>query len=137
MTAGLQHDENTEDVTIAAHWNFGRARVADACNDMVVEYVTAFAGVAVIYSYSDPNGPILVGGQSGESHTTEVLMRILMFQLGPELVVDFYCTLLEIKGGLMAQHEDYWNDFYSKKGLVKSLLKILCWVLLMAANQTW
>ena len=143
MTAGLKYnfDEgtSTEQDVKNAHWKFGRARVADACNDMVVEYVTAILGVYLVYSFSDPSGPIVFGAD--QTHSTSTLLKILAYQICPELIVDTYCTALEIKGGLMAQHTDYWLNFYSREGLVKSLLKvnwtpcIVCWVLLMAGNK--
>ncbi|GMI29963.1 hypothetical protein TeGR_g2648 [Tetraparma gracilis] len=141
MTAGLKFDEATSDETKSKHWAFGMARVADASNDMVVEYVTAIIGVYLVYSFSDPHGPIVASSNEGDAHSNGTLLFILATQIGPELVVDFYCTLLEIKGGLMSQHEDYWADFFTTRGFVKSVLKInwgvcvVSWVLLMGGNN--
>eukprot|EP00518_Triparma_eleuthera_P015580 CAMPEP_0197550780 /NCGR_PEP_ID=MMETSP1320-20131121/4258_1 /TAXON_ID=91990 /ORGANISM="Bolidomonas sp., Strain RCC2347" /LENGTH=268 /DNA_ID=CAMNT_0043111193 /DNA_START=916 /DNA_END=1719 /DNA_ORIENTATION=+ len=113
MTAGLKLDSSTEDnerkkELKAEHWRFGRARVADACNDMSVEYITAIIGAYLIYKLSDPDGPFVISGDNNSVHSPEVIIQIVSYQLIPEIFVDFYCTLLEIKGGLMSQHEHYW-----------------------------
>ncbi|GMI13427.1 hypothetical protein TrVE_jg6765 [Triparma verrucosa] len=140
MTAGLKFDQSTTKEKKRKHWEYGRARVADACNDMVVEYVSSIISVCLIYSFSASQGPILVGGQTGDVHSTNTLLFILATQLVPELAVDFFCTMLEIKGGLMSQHQDYWSNFVTTDGLVKSFAKVMwspCivgWVLLMAGN---
>ena len=32
-----------------------------------------------------------------------------MYQLVPELFIDFYCTFMEINNGLRTLHESYWK----------------------------
>ena len=143
MTAGLklgvkqienppdEEDDVEQDDELTAlrteHWHYGRARVADTCNDMNVKYITTILGAYLIYKFSDSGGPFILAGSSEEvsKHSLEAIMEILAYELVPGLFVDFYCTLLEIKGGLMPQHGDYWKRLLTSEGMMATTLKIL------------
>jgi len=40
---------------------------------------------------------------------TRAILNLLVYQLVPELCIDFYCTFLEINNGLRTLHESYWK----------------------------
>jgi hypothetical protein len=65
----------------------GKMRVADASNDMIVEYLSTIAAALSLY-YFGPTGAFLFAAD--ESVSTSTIVTIVGFQLIPELVLDFY-----------------------------------------------
>ena len=65
----------------------GKMRVADASNDMIVEYLSTIAAALSLY-YFGPTGAFLFAAD--ESVSTSAIVTIVGFQLIPELVLDFY-----------------------------------------------
>ena len=86
---------------------WGRMRVADANNDMVVEYLSSFVA-AFFMIYLQPTGTFdfASGDQTVDQSTVLIL---LMYQLIPELFLDFYVTVMEVKGGLLKVHQVAWS----------------------------
>ena len=46
---------------------------------------------------------------------TKQVLVIVAFQLVPELFLDFYCTFMEIYGGLRVVHEALWSKNAGRK----------------------
>ncbi|GMI44345.1 hypothetical protein TrCOL_g422 [Triparma columacea] len=84
----------------------GKMRVADASNDMIVEYLSTIAAALSLY-YFGPTGAFLFAAD--ESVSTNTIVTIVGFQLIPELVLDFYCTFIEVFGGLSKIHIAQWS----------------------------
>ena len=83
----------------------GRMRVQDGSNDMVVEYVSSLAAAAVLV-WLVPTGAFEF---STEPVSSDQVITITMFQIVPELFLDFFCTFVEVNGGLIKLHKDYWS----------------------------
>ena len=106
----------------------GRMRVQDGSNDMVVEYVSSLAATAVLV-WLVPTGAFEF---STEPVGTDQVITITMFQIVPELFLDFFCTFVEVNGGLTKLHKSYWSTKTGAKqgssigDLTKSLTIKLC-----------
>ena len=83
----------------------GFMRVQDGSNDMVVEYVSSIAATLILV-WLAPTGAFDFSGQAVDS---KQVLAVSFFQLAPELVLDFYCTFIEVYGGLASLHTDYWT----------------------------
>ena len=46
---------------------------------------------------------------------TRQVIAVSFFQLSPEIILDFYCTYIEVNGGLADLHKQYWT-VHSKTG---------------------
>ncbi|GMI44749.1 hypothetical protein TrCOL_g7078 [Triparma columacea] len=46
---------------------------------------------------------------SSEPVGTDQVITITMFQIVPELFLDFFCTFVEVNGGLTKLHKSYWS----------------------------
>jgi len=46
---------------------------------------------------------------TSEKIETAAVVKLLMYQLVPELFLDFYVTFIEMRGGLLPLHELYWD----------------------------
>lgn len=80
-------------------------RVADGSNDMVVEYLSTVA-VADIFLYIVPTGALQF---SNEAVSSEQIITITLFQIIPEVFLDYYCAFTEVLGGLGNLHIAYWS----------------------------
>ncbi|GMI40997.1 hypothetical protein TeGR_g12149 [Tetraparma gracilis] len=84
----------------------GKLRVQDASNDMVVEYVSSItAGLFLIYLA--PTGVFSFASENTAS--TGAVIKLCAFQIVPEIFLDFYCTFMEVYGGLKDVHLGYWK----------------------------
>jgi hypothetical protein len=101
-----------------AFW--GKLRVQDASNDMVVEYLSSItAGFLMIYLA--PTG--LFSFSTETLIPTKTILTLVAYQLVPELFIDFYVTGMECFSGLRALHETYWK---LETGAIKDS-NILAW----------
>ena len=59
-----------------------------------------------------------------------LLLRLVIYQAVPEMVIDTYACCLEIRGGLSAQYESYWKGqtatMISLKVAVSVMLTSFC-----------
>ncbi|GMH62257.1 hypothetical protein TrRE_jg2867, partial [Triparma retinervis] len=118
----------------------GKMRVADASNDMIVEYLSTISAAVCLY-YLGPTGAFSFAAD--ESVSTGTIITIVGFQLIPELFLDFYCTFIEVFGGLSKIHIAQWsfragkrinhqNRFYRWGDFPKwFILKLVCSVLFL------
>ena len=84
----------------------GKLRVQDASNDMVVEYMSSIvAGLFIIHLA--PTGIFSFATTAEISNST--VIKLCLFQIVPELFLDFYVTFMEIYGGLKDLHVSYWK----------------------------
>ena len=90
----------------------GFLRVQDGSNDMVVEYVSSIVATIILIHLA-PTGAFDFSGQAVE---TKQIIAVSFFQLVPELLLDFYCTFIEVYGGLASMHTDYWTVRGTKGG---------------------
>jgi len=86
--------------------SWGRMRVQDGTNDRLVEYLSSFAA-ALYLIYLAPLGAFDFA--SDATVETGVVINLLMYQLVPELFLDFYVTLIEVQGGLKKLHDVTWS----------------------------
>jgi len=84
----------------------GKLRVVDGTNDMVVEYLSSLTA-AMFILYLAPTGAFSFA--TSETIETAAVVKLLMYQLVPELFLDFYVTFIEVQGGLLTLHELYWD----------------------------
>ena len=84
----------------------GRLRIVDGTNDMVVEYLSSLAA-AMFILYLAPTGAFSFA--TSEKIETAAVVKLLMYQLVPELFLDFYVTFIEVQGGLLTLHVLYWD----------------------------
>lgn len=87
-----------------AQW--GRMRVTDGNNDMVVEYISSVTA-ALFVVFLQPTGAFSFASE-GEVETG-IVVAMLMYQLVPELFLDLYVTFMEIHGGLWKVHQVSWS----------------------------
>lgn len=90
----------------------GFLRVQDGSNDMVVEFVSSIVAMLILV-WLAPTGAFDFSGQAVDS---KQVIAVSFFQLAPELFLDFYCTFIEVYGGLASLHTDYWTVRGSKGG---------------------
>jgi hypothetical protein len=83
----------------------GHMRVQDNSNDMVVEYVSSTCATFVLVVLS-PTGAFTFTQTATDQN--QVLM-VCLFQIVPEIVLDFYCTFIEVFCGLSELHAEYWT----------------------------
>ena len=89
-----------------AYAKWGRLRVTDGTNDMLVEYLSSLTA-AMFIVYLSPTGAFSFA--TTEVVETSVVVRLLMYQLVPELFMDLYVTFMEVQGGLRRLHELQWD----------------------------
>jgi hypothetical protein len=89
------------------HAAWGKLRVQDSSNDMVVEYMSSIsAGLFLIYL-----SPLKWFTFASKDRISDTLViKLCSYQMLPELVLDFYCTFMEVYGGLKAMHLSYWRS---------------------------
>ena len=107
MQARLAH--NHADMTTAeklgyARW--GKLRVADGTNDMIVEYVSSLTA-AMFLIYLEPMGAFSFA--TNDVVEPSAVVELVLYQLVPELFFDLYVTFMEIQGGLKKVHEVVWS----------------------------
>ena len=95
---------NEEELYNYARW--GKRRVQDGTNDMVVEYLSSIVA-SMLLIYLVPTGAFMFA-VSDEIMPSTVLM-LCAFQLVPELFLDFFCTFTECCCGLSTLHKNYWS----------------------------
>ena len=108
---GRAHDNSVD------YWQWGVLRVVDSTNDMVVEYVTSFAAAGMLL-WLPRTGIFLLtadGSTVGQGANLLLLMRLVGYQVIPELVIDTFSSALEIRGGLSGQYTEYLGNVYRKK----------------------
>jgi len=100
---------NPKDMTDEQRFKFaqrGRLRVIDGTNDMIVEYLSSLTA-AMFILYLAPTGAFSFA--TSEQIETAAVVKLLAYQLVPELFLDFYVTFIEAQGGLLTLHELYWD----------------------------
>ena len=94
----------TEQLKKYALW--GKLRVQDGSNDMVVEYMSSLiAGFFMIQLA--PTGVFSFATETTVSSST--IVTLMSYQLIPELFLDFFVTFTEVFGGLGKLHASYWS----------------------------
>ncbi|GMI39416.1 hypothetical protein TeGR_g12442 [Tetraparma gracilis] len=84
----------------------GKLRVQDGSNDMVVEYMSSIiAGFFMIYLA--PTGIFSFAAEATVS--ADVVIKIMFYQLVPEIFMDFFVTYMDVSGGLGKLHANYWS----------------------------
>jgi hypothetical protein len=84
----------------------GMLRAQDGNNDMVVEYVSCAAAVSILI-FAVPTGALNL--EASQAVDRSQIYSIVQFQVGPEVILDFYCVFMEVFGGLGVFHSKYWN----------------------------
>jgi hypothetical protein len=84
----------------------GMLRAQDGNNDMVVEYLSCAAAVSILI-YAVPTGALNL--EASQAVDRSQLFSIVFFQVGPEVMLDFYCVFMEVFGGLGVFHSKYWD----------------------------
>jgi hypothetical protein len=84
----------------------GMLRAQDGNNDMVVEYVSCAAAVAILI-FAVPTGALNL--EASQAVDRSQIFSIVQFQVGPEVILDFYCVFMEVFGGLGVFHSKYWS----------------------------
>ena len=131
---GLQKDGKWTTKEKVAYRDRGMLRAQDGNNDMVVEYLSCAAASAILV-FAVPTGAFDL--EASQAVDRKQVVAIVLFQIGPEVVLDFFCVFMEIYGGLGVFHSKYWSlrtGARTKKGrwkffgnLVKSAgCKMLC-----------
>jgi hypothetical protein len=87
-----------------ARW--GRMRVMDGTNDMIVEYMSSLTAALLLIQIV-PTGAFGFAGT--QVVPTALVLKLTMYQLAPELFLDFYVTFMEVQGGLIELHEVQWD----------------------------
>jgi Ca2+/Na+ antiporter len=103
LKAGMQAGR-MDDVQKRRYRKWGHLRVQDGSNDMVVEYVSSIVATMILIDLA-PTGSFLFTGTT----STDQILSVCFFQLGPEIILDFYCTFMEVFGGLAMLHHEYWS----------------------------
>ena len=103
---GLRKEGKWTDEERTAYRRRGTLRTQDGNNDMVVEYLSCAAASAILI-FGVPTGAFNL--EAGKAVDREQVFSIVLFQLCPEIVVDFYCVFMEIYGGLGVFHSKYWS----------------------------
>ncbi|GMI28666.1 hypothetical protein TeGR_g15257 [Tetraparma gracilis] len=105
LKGGLKNKTmTTEQLKKYALW--GKTRVQDGSNDMVVEYMSSLiAGFFMIQLA--PTGVFSFATDTTVSSNT--ILTLMSYQLIPELFLDFFVTFTEVFGGLGKLHASYWS----------------------------
>ena len=100
-------------------WGF--RLVQDGSNDMVVEYVSSITTVYFLL-WLGPSGGFAFA-EPGESISTSQVLAVSTFQLAPEIILDLYCTFMEVFGGLPKLHMQYWTVLREQKWSMSSFVR--------------
>ncbi|GMI39975.1 hypothetical protein TrCOL_g4895 [Triparma columacea] len=84
----------------------GMLRAQDGNNDMVVKYLASAAAVAILI-FAVPTGALEL--EASQAVDRSQIFSVVLFQVGPEVILDFYCVFMEVFGGLGVFHSKYWN----------------------------
>ncbi|GMI14713.1 hypothetical protein TrVE_jg3770 [Triparma verrucosa] len=84
----------------------GKLRVQDGCNDMVVEYMSSIIAGFFLIQLA-PTGVFSFATETAVS--SETVITLMLYQLVPELFLDFFVTFMEVFGGLGKLHRNYWS----------------------------
>jgi hypothetical protein len=84
----------------------GMLRAQDGNNDMVVEYLSCAAAVSILI-FAVPTGALNL--EASQAVDRSQIFSIVFFQVGPEVILDFFCVFMEVFGGLGVFHSKYWN----------------------------
>jgi hypothetical protein len=84
----------------------GMLRAQDGNNDMVVEYLSCAAAVSILI-FAVPTGALNL--EASQAVDRSQIYSIVSFQVGPEVILDFYCVFMEVFGGLGIFHSKYWS----------------------------
>ncbi|GMI30351.1 hypothetical protein TeGR_g822 [Tetraparma gracilis] len=105
LKGGLRNKTMTmEQLKKYAKW--GKIRVQDGSNDMVVEYMSSIiAGFFMIQLA--PTGVFSFASETSVDSST--ILTLMSYQLIPELFLDFFVTFTEVFGGLGKLHASYWS----------------------------
>ena len=107
LKAGMKSGKRMSKDEEKRYKSWAYRRVQDGSNDMVVEYLSSITAVIMLVWL----GPI--GGfkfaKPGDNISTNQILAVSFFQLAPEIILDFYCTFMEVFGGLSKLHTEYWT----------------------------
>ncbi|GMI45157.1 hypothetical protein TrCOL_g10621 [Triparma columacea] len=102
----LRKGEKWTEEEKVAYRKSGMLRAQDGNNDMVVEYVSSAAAVAILI-FAVPTGALNL--KAGQTVDRSQIFSVVLFQVGPEVILDFYCVFMEVFGGLGVFHSKYWS----------------------------
>ena len=119
LKAGMATNGRRDKKAKEAYFLRGRMRVQDGSNDMVVEYVSSVAAAAILV-FLVPTGAFQF---SLEVVDSSQILTITLFQIVPEIFLDYYCTFTEVFGGLANLHVAYWS--LRSGGKVRDIWRIL------------
>ena len=85
----------------------GKFRVADAANDMIVEYSSSLAAAMFLLQFQ---GTGAFAFASSVVVTPATIYLLVAIQLIPELFIDYFATFLEVYGGLAVVHGAHWKS---------------------------
>lgn len=106
LKAGLSHEEVWTVEMKTAYARRGVLRVQDSSNDMMVEYISSFTAGAFII-YLAPTGRFRFA--TDDEISTDTVISLMLYQIVPEIFLDFYITFTETFGGLRKLHSAYWS----------------------------
>ena len=93
-----------EDRMEYAWW--GKRRVMDGSNDMLVEYMSSVMATLFLL-YLSPTDAFTFA--SSDEVDRESVLFLCGIQIIPEIFLDLFCTFIEIFGGLSKIHKNYWT----------------------------
>ena len=128
---GLKKDGQWESAAeIRAYAIRGKMRVGDAANDMIVEYLSSITA-AIFLVELQGTGAFLFATEA--TIATSQILFLVAVQLGPEVILDWFVTFIEVWGGLAAVYDAHWStktgsypldeSFYKRQGhLIKAFI---------------
>ena len=84
----------------------GRMRVMDGANDMIVEYVGSVVAAMILVQLGNFG---VFSFASEAAISTSTVITLCMYQLVPEIFLDFYCTFMEVSNGASQFHREQWS----------------------------
>ena len=113
LNAGMKKDgESDDDEEVYAYAMRAKFRVADAANDMMVEYHSAISAAMCIV---DLQGTGAFSFATDTQIPAATIYKLVTIQIAPELFFDFFVTFCEIYGGLALVHNAHWNPMTGAK----------------------
>ena len=107
LKAGMQQDGSWDKEEIVAYALRGKYRVADASNDMIVEYSSSFAAAMFLLEFQGTGAFSFASSAVVAPATIYFLVAI---QPIPEIPIDYFITFLEVYGGLAVVHGSHWKS---------------------------
>ena len=112
LNAGMKDVEWDDEEGVYAYTMRAKFRVADAANDMMVEYHSAISAAMCIV---DLQGTGAFSFATDTQIPAATIYKLVVIQIAPELFFDFFVTFCEIYGGLALVHNAHWNPMTGAK----------------------